>query len=217
MSELRAQDTSATSGHPPDVTADVFSHRYLAHATSQLPGRPASALSALARDNMSFGATRCAGETLIKISDMDAATTAIDIDDNAEVPAGASTESWMHVEIDAVDEPTAAGLRAALRRVLDDVHHAVTDAPAMYKIVLDLADELQANPGSFDRETSSEAAALLRWLANGAFMILGHAAYSANELASPTRAAAPADPRGVLRGDAVISPLELLPAFRSGA
>ncbi len=264
MSELRAQDTPATSGHPPDVTADVFSHRYLAHATSQLPGRPASALAALARDSMSFGATRRADETLIKISDMDAATTAIDIvtadapylvdsvraelgrlghavervlhpqivvtrdaggriveildiDDNAEVPAGASTESWMHVEIDAVDEPTAAGLRVALRRVLDDVHHAVTDAPAMYKIVLDLADELQANPGNFDRETSSEAAALLRWLANGAFMILGHAAYSANELASLTRAAAPADPRGVLRGDAVISPLELLPAFRSGA
>src|SRR6266576_5278450 len=123
----------------------------------------------------------------------------------------------MHVEIDVVDEPTAAGLRVALRRVLDDVHHAVTDAPAMYKIVLDLADELQANPGNFDRETSSEAAALLRWLANGAFMILGHAAYSANELASPTRAAAPADPRGVRRGHAVISPLELLPAFRSGA
>ncbi len=140
MSELRAQDTPATSGHPPDVTADVFSHRYLAHATSQLPGRPASALAALARDSMSFGATRRADETLIKISDMDAATTAIDIvtadapylvdsvraelgrlghavervlhpqivvtrdaggriveildiDDNAEVPAGTSTES----------------------------------------------------------------------------------------------------------------------------
>ena len=41
--------------------------------------------------------------------------------------------------------------------------------------------------------------------------------YSANELASPSRAAAPADARGVLRGDATISPLELLPAFRSGA
>ena len=263
MSELRTPDASEDP-RPPGAMFDVFSHRYLAHASSQLPGRAASALTALARDSLAFGTTRRADETLIRILDVDASTTAVDIvtedapylvdsvraeldrlehpvervlhpqlvvrrdaegrlseifdiDDNAEVPEYATTESWMRLELDAVDKATADELLIALRRVLDDVHHAVADAPAMYKLVFDLADELEADPGQFDRETSAEAAALLRWLANGSYMILGHAAYSANELASPARAAAPGDAKGVLRGDATISPLELLPAFRSGA
>ena len=263
MSELRAQD-ALEHPRPPGVVFDVFSHRYLAHATSQLPGRASSALNSLARDALAFGTLRHADETLIRIVDLDASTIAIDIvtddapylvdsvraeldrlehpvervlhpqlvvardaegrltevydiDDNAEVPARASTESWMHLEMDPIDKDRVHELRTALSRVLDDVHHAVADAPAMYKLVLDLADELEVNPGQFDRETSAEAAALLRWLANGSYMVLGHAAYSANELASPARAAAPAEAKGVLRGDATISPLELLPAFRSGA
>ncbi|HEY3717260.1 MAG TPA: NAD-glutamate dehydrogenase [Jatrophihabitantaceae bacterium] len=249
---------------PPDAVFDVFSRRYLAHASSQLPGRASSALALLARDAVAFGRTRKDDETLIRISDLDGSTTGIDIvtadapylvdsvraelgrlghpvervlhpqivvtrdetgtlvdvsdiDDNAEVPPGASVESWMYVEIDTISAAQAPGLTTALRRVFDDVHHAVEDAPAMYQLVRDLADGLEANPGHFDRETSSEAAALLRWLASGSYMVLGHAAYSANDLASPARSSAPADAKGVLRGDATISPLELLPAFRSGA
>jgi glutamate dehydrogenase len=248
----------------PDAVFDVFSRRYLAHAPSQLPGRANSALTALARDALAFGSTRKDDETLIRVADLDASTTAIDIvsadapyivdsvlaelerldypvertlhpqivvtrdhegslvdvsdiDDNADVPEGASVESWMHVEIARLDEAEIANLRAELTRVLDDVHYAVSDAPAMYQLVHDLADQLETNPGHFDRETSAEAAALLRWLASGNYMVLGHAAYSANDLASPARSAMPADAKGVLRGDATISPLELLPAFRSGA
>ena len=64
---------------------------------------------------------------------------------------------------------------------------------------------------------SEEAGELLRWLADGNYLILGHAAYSANELASPNPRTADGGPQGVLRGRARISPLELLPAFRSGA
>jgi glutamate dehydrogenase len=250
---------------PTDAVFDVFSRRYLAHASSQLPGRASTALTALARDALGFGTVRKDDETLIRIADLDASTTGIDIitadapylvdsvraelsrrghpverilhpqivvsrdpvgtlvevsdiDDNAEVPAGASVESWMHVEIDVVDQAEAPDLATALRRVFDDVHHAVADAPQMYQLVRDLADGLEANPGHFDRETSAEAAALLRWLASGNYMVLGHAAYSANDLASPARSSAPAEAKGVLRGGtATISPLELLPAFRSGA
>ncbi len=99
--------------------------------------------------------------------------------------------------------------------MLADVQHAVADAPSMYALIRRLADELQADPGEFDRETSEEAGELLRWLADGNYMILGHAAYSANELASPV--ARDHDAEGVLRGAARISPLELLPAYRSGA
>jgi glutamate dehydrogenase len=253
-----------TPTRTPDAVFDVFSRRYLAHAPSRLPGRPTSALTALARDAVAFGSARKDDETLIRVAELDSSTTAIDIvsadapylvdsvlaelerlghpverilhpqivvtrdevgtlldvsdiDDNADVPEGASVESWMHVETALIDEAEVPKLRTELRRVLDDVHHAVADAPAMYELVHDLADQLETNPGHFDRETSAEAAALLRWLANGNYMVLGHAAYSANDLASPARSSAPADAKGVLRGDAAISPLELLPAFRSGA
>ncbi len=140
----------------------------------------------------------------------------LELADTAEVPTGATAESWMHIEtnlIPAAEHPVVA---EDLRRVLTDVHNAVADAPKTYALIRELADRIDADPGEFDRDTSAEAAALLRWLADGNFMILGHAAYSANELANPTRSAAAVE-QGVLRGDASISPLELLPAYRSGA
>jgi len=142
-------------------------------------------------------------------------TQVFDIDDNADVPEGAIVESWMHIEIDRLETAQHQQLAAELRRILADVQHAVGDAPSMYARIRRLADELVADPGEFDRETSEEAGELLRWLADGNYMILGHAAYSANELASPR--AQDDNAEGVLRGAARISPLELLPAYRSGA
>ena len=140
-----------------------------------------------------------------------------DLDDNATLPDGAVVESWTHLELDVLPEGEHVSLTADLQRVLEDVHHAVGDAPDMYRLIRDLADRLVSDPGQFDRETSEEAGALLRWLADGNYMILGHAAYSANELANPLARAQDEDAEGVLRGAARISPLELLPAFRSGA
>ncbi|PZS17832.1 MAG: NAD-glutamate dehydrogenase [Pseudonocardiales bacterium] len=245
------------------VDTDVFARRYLAHAGSQLPGRAGSALASLAELSLGFGAVRTAKQILIRLHDIDAETTAIevitadapylvdsiraelercgnpvarvlhpqlvvsrdgagrltevfDVDDNADVPPGATVESWMHIEIDRLDTSEHERLAGELRRVLADVQHAVADAPSMYTLIRRLADELGADPGEFDRETSEEAGELLRWLADGNYMILGHAAYSANDLASPI-ARKDEDAEGVLRGAARISPLELLPAYRSGA
>ncbi|MDT4946742.1 MAG: glutamate dehydrogenase [Pseudonocardiales bacterium] len=144
-------------------------------------------------------------------------TYVYDIDDNADVPDGAIVESWMHIEIDAIPAEQHGALAEALTGVLADVHHAVADAPEMYRLIRSLADVLVDNPGEFDREMSAEAGELLRWLADGNYMILGHAAYSANELANPNARAHDEDAQGVLRGAARISALELLPAFRSGA
>jgi len=142
----------------------------------------------------------------------------LDLDDTAEVPQGFSTESWMHFETDQIPAGEQNAVAADVRRVLTDVRWAVNDAPALYFLIRDLADRIEADPGQFDRDTSTEAAALLRWLADGNFMILGHAAYSANELANPSRAGdAQTTESGILRGEASISPLELLPAYRSGA
>jgi glutamate dehydrogenase len=278
MSAGPAEQSAKPSAHPvetsvdvsdiehaiPDVDLDVFDRRYLAHATSQLPGRDDAWLTALARRNLAFGAVRAPGQTLLGVSDPDEETTVVDIvtgdvpylvdslraeldrrgcpaerflhpqvvvrrdadgrlqkvfdiDDNAPVPDGAIVESWMHVELDDIPADEQQKLAEDLERVLSDVHHAVEDAPAMYRRIRKLADRLTDDPGEFDRETSEEAGELLRWLADGNYMILGHAAYSANELASPKAQAQDDDAEGVLRGAARISPLELLPAFRSGA
>ncbi|MBE7190268.1 MAG: NAD-glutamate dehydrogenase, partial [Jatrophihabitans endophyticus] len=141
-----------------------------------------------------------------------------DVDDNADLPDGASVESWVHVEFDRVPDEFHDQLTQDLRRVLDDVLNAVRDAPHMYRLVRELADLLVSEPGQFDRDTSVEAGELLRWLADGNFMILGHAEYSANDLAG-TRAPGTGEAEGVLRagGGTTISPNELLPAYRSGA
>jgi len=144
-------------------------------------------------------------------------TRVFDIDDNADVPDQAIVESWMYIEAGAIPAARHDQLAENLRRVLADVHFAVADTPAMYQRLRQLADDLRADPGDFDRETSQEAGELLRWLADGNYMILGHAAYSANELANPQARARDADVEGVLRGNARISPIELLPAYRSGA
>ena len=142
--------------------------------------------------------------------------TVYDLDDTAEVPADAVAESWMHIETSLIPADEHQQTLADLHRVLVDVHNAVNDAPKTYALIRQLADRIEHDPGEFDRETSVEAAALLRWLADGNFMILGHAAYSANELTNPTRSAAAVE-QGVLRGEASITALELLPAYRSGA
>ncbi len=256
---------------PPDVDAATFARRYLAHASSQLPGLTGAARTGVARAALEFGARRPWGQTLMRVIDgapnslasaagpdtaidivsedapyiveslraelarlgrlvqrllhpqivlaRDAAgamTRLYDLDDNADVPDGAMVESWVHIEIDHVPEGERDALARDLGRVMDDVLHAVADAPHMYRLIRELADQLAADPGQFDRETSTEAGRLLRWLADGNFMILGHAAYSANDLATPRGQGRDATASGVLRDASRVSPLELLPAYRSG-
>ena len=140
-----------------------------------------------------------------------------DLDDNVEVPAEAVIEAWMHIETDHLLSSEAETLMASLRRVLTDAHLAAADAPAMYALIRELADRLGDDPGEFDREASTEAGDLLRWLADGNFLILGHATYSAADLAGAGLGVSHSQASGVLRGDTQVSPLELLPAFRSGA
>ncbi len=157
-------------------------------------------------------------QLVVRRDDSGHLTEVLDIADTATVPDGARTESWMHVETNLIPSNEHQHVAADLRRVIADVRAAVDDAPELYAMIRSLADEISEDPGQFDRETSTEAAALLRWLADGNFLILGHAAYSANELASSVRSESATESlRGVLRGEASISPLELLPAYRSGA
>ncbi|MEO9139708.1 MAG: NAD-glutamate dehydrogenase [Jatrophihabitans sp.] len=258
--------TDTHTGLTETVAVDpaVFARRFLTHASTQLVGHSENAMAALAQSMFVFGALRPAGQTLLRVQDVEdsgttvdivsedapyiveslwakleragygaqqllhqqivvtrdpsgALTRVYDIDDNAEVPQGARVESWLHIALDRVVEDQHDTLAADLDRVLDDVLYAVADAPHMYRLVGELADRLRDDPGEFDRETSEEAGELLRWLADGNYLILGHAQFTANDLANPSARHRDAESDGVLRGSARISPLELLPAFRSGA
>ena len=142
-----------------------------------------------------------------------------DIDDSAEVPAGAEVESWTRVEFGDIATDQLPGLVERMHQVLDDVHAAMADTSRMYQLMRALADQLADNPGDFDREASEEGAHLLRWLADGNYLITGHACYAANDLASgsATGERTTGTNDGVLRNSSRISPMELLPAFRSGA
>src|SRR5919112_2673965 len=87
-------------------------------------------------------------------------------------------ESWMAVVLDGpLDDEGAADLVAGLRTVLADVRAVDEDAQRMRARVVDLAERLEQHPGAPDAEDGgddpAEAAALLRWLADGNFVLLG--------------------------------------------
>ncbi|HEX9040357.1 MAG TPA: NAD-glutamate dehydrogenase [Trebonia sp.] len=90
----------------------------------------------------------------------------------AVTDADAVRESWMHVELGAVDDP--ARLAADLRRVLDDLRVAMEDQRRMRSAARDLV-ELLADAG--DPE-GTEASELLAWLSGGHFTFLGYRAYA---------------------------------------
>src|SRR5215218_8369887 len=88
----------------------------------------------------------------------------------------ALTESWMAVVLDGpLDEEASADLVAGLRTVLDDVRAVDEDAERLRVRVLELAarlDELARTgngpgPDGDPADDPAEAAALLRWLADG--------------------------------------------------
>jgi glutamate dehydrogenase len=89
----------------------------------------------------------------------------------------ALAESWMAVLLDGpLDEEAAGDLVAGLRTVLADVRAVEEDAGRLRARALELADRLDragvresADPG----DDPAEAAALLRWLTDGNFVLLG--------------------------------------------
>src|SRR3954451_4302008 len=90
----------------------------------------------------------------------------------------ALTESWMAVVVDGtLDEEAGADLVSGLRTVLDDVRAVDEDAERLRARVLDLATRLEEIPSPGDAtdppDDPTEAAALLRWLAEGNFVFLG--------------------------------------------
>ncbi|MBW3086805.1 NAD-specific glutamate dehydrogenase [Austwickia sp. TVS 96-490-7B] len=96
---------------------------------------------------------------------------------------GVGVESWMHLQIDRESDATAREeLTAGLQHILSDVRVAVEDWPKMTDRARVIAQELvDAPPVGADLPESTEAADLLRWLADGQFTFLGYREYTLDE------------------------------------
>jgi glutamate dehydrogenase len=93
----------------------------------------------------------------------------------------AVAESWMAVVLDGpLDDEAAADLVTGLRTVLDDVRAVDEDEPRLRARMLELAGALEATAARGEpavqadpADDPAEAAALLRWLADGNVVLLG--------------------------------------------
>ncbi|BBY98053.1 NAD-glutamate dehydrogenase [Mycolicibacterium fallax] len=85
-------------------------------------------------------------------------------------------EVWIHVQLSPTASRSAlAAACAQLPGVLADAHQAGLDADAMRKTMLNLSGELAFDDGSrFPGPDRADVAALLRWLADGHFVLLGY-------------------------------------------
>jgi len=96
-----------------------------------------------------------------------------------DAASGAIAESWMHVEIDRVDDlDRVAALEAGLADVLRDVREAVEDWAKLRSRALAMVDELRSDPPPLAEAEVAEVAELLTWLADDHFTFLGYREYT---------------------------------------
>ncbi|WP_324275019.1 hypothetical protein [Blastococcus brunescens] len=129
--------------------------------------------------------------------------------------ADALTESWMAVVLDGpLDDEACSDLVSGLRTVLDDVRAVDEDAERLRARLLELAGRLDEFVGSSSRSGADadpaddpvEAAELLRWLADGNFVLLGaREVEQTTGRGKPTAAVVPGSGLGVLRSDTDMS------------
>jgi len=88
--------------------------------------------------------------------------------------AAAGRESFIHVEVDRVPEPSRLeALAADVTRVLDDVRQAVDDWVAIRQRVLAIVADLDAKAPPIPEAELAEGRAFLLWLADNHFTFLG--------------------------------------------
>jgi glutamate dehydrogenase len=91
---------------------------------------------------------------------------------------GGSNESLIHIEIDTqTTAKVLRGIEQALQDVLADVRAAVEDWPAMLAKLDGTIKEIKKNPPPLDKDEVSESLALLQWLADDHFTLLGFRQY----------------------------------------
>jgi len=85
-------------------------------------------------------------------------------------------EAWMHVQLlPPVDSKGLNEVERLLPKVLADVQQVGSDAAALIVTLSDLATEVEDNAhGEFTAPDREDVAALLRWLGDGNFLLLGY-------------------------------------------
>ena len=102
------------------------------------------------------------------------------LDIQPAMEAGSSQESvdeaWIHIQLGSSVDPRALSeVRRLLPRVLADARQVAIDSRALTGTLLGLANELDNDPeGRFPSPDRKDVAALLRWLADGNFVLLGY-------------------------------------------
>ena len=93
-----------------------------------------------------------------------------------EAPRDGIDETWIHVALSpSVDAKTVAEAAELLPNVLADARQVAVDSAALNATLVGLANALDADhAGHFPGYDRRDVAALLRWLADGHFVLLGY-------------------------------------------
>ncbi|CAM4248704.1 NAD-specific glutamate dehydrogenase [Mycobacterium basiliense] len=85
-------------------------------------------------------------------------------------------EAWIQVQLSpSVEAKTLTEVEQLLPRVLADVQRVATDASAMIATLAELAAAVDSDPeGHYSAPDRTDVAALLRWLGDGNFLLLGY-------------------------------------------
>src|SRR5882757_8692327 len=118
------------------------------------------------------------------------------VDPNA--PRAGVEESWIHVSLaSSVNAKAVADAAALLPNVLADARQVAVDSGALNATLVGLANGLDADlEGRFPSYDRRDVAALLRWLADGHFVLLG---YQRCAVSDGQASVDPASRLGVLR------------------
>jgi glutamate dehydrogenase len=118
-------------------------------------------------------------------------------------PPGTQVESWMHVEIEPLNDQEAAdALLDEVNQLLSDVRDVVEDGDRMTHAAQELAANLRKDPPPLDSDQVEDGARLLEWLTDGHFTFLGYRRYELDTSSDHAELTALlASGLGVLRGD----------------
>ena len=95
-----------------------------------------------------------------------------------DAPAKALAESWQLIEIERLNDPAAIdALRQKLLESLEDVRCATGDWMPMRQRARDIAAEIESNPPPVPAGEAAEAKALLEWMEDNHFTLLGYREY----------------------------------------
>ncbi|SCX01626.1 NAD-glutamate dehydrogenase [Mycolicibacterium fluoranthenivorans] len=122
-----------------------------------------------------------------------------------DAPARGIDETWIHVRLAPTADPAAVDEAATmLPHVLADARQVATDSSALNATLVGLANALDADhAGHFAGPDRRDVASLLRWLADGHFVLLG---YQRCAVAGGTATVDPASRLGVLRSRTDVFP-----------